>query len=203
MLEMRKETRVSAKIRNLPNMFQRVGEQGRDTGCEKEQLVTLYELLINYEYTNFLIKYSYISMRFVISKQIMDTISNMLTQIRNAQGVGKADVVFPFSKIKMSIARILKDKGYVESAKKENENSHDAIKVVLKYEKVGANKLEPAISGIKRVSKLGKRIYIGKDDIKKVKNGYGISIISTSKGLMTGEEARKAGVGGEVICEVW
>jgi small subunit ribosomal protein S8 len=127
----------------------------------------------------------------------------MLTQIRNAQMVGKSGVVLPFSKISLSIVEILKNQGYIEEVKKEKNESRELISVMLKYEKVGANKLKPAISGIKRISKLGKRVYIGKDEIKKVKNGYGLSILSTSKGLMTGDDARKSGVGGEVICEVW
>jgi small subunit ribosomal protein S8 len=133
----------------------------------------------------------------------MDTISDMLTRIRNAQGVGKSDVAFPFSKIKMAIANILKDKGYVKKIEKEIKGSISNIHVTLKYDRDGINKLVPAISGIRKISKFGKRVYIRKGEIKKVKNGYGISIISTSRGVMTGNEARKLGIGGELICEVW
>ncbi len=133
----------------------------------------------------------------------MDTIAEMLTQIRNAQSAGKAEIIVPLSKIKMAIAKILENKNYIKSAKKETEENIPKIRITLKYEKIGANKSAPAISEITRISKLGKRIYAGKNEIKKVKNGFGISIISTSQGVMTGDEARKIGVGGEMICEVW
>src|SRR4030042_4544194 len=133
----------------------------------------------------------------------MDTIADMLTQIRNAQLAGKAEIIVPFSKIKMAIAKILEDKNYIKSARKETEENVPKIRIILKYEKIGANKSIPAISEITRISKLGKRIYAGKNEIKKVKNGFGISIISTSRGVMTGDEAKKLGVGGEMICEVW
>ncbi len=133
----------------------------------------------------------------------MDTIANMLTKIRNAQSARKPDVVVPFSKIKMAIAEILKNKGYIEDIQKETQGNVSGIRIFLKYEKVGANKLVPAISEAIRVSKLGKRVYIGKDSIRKVRSGYGISIISTSRGVMTGDEAKKIGIGGEVICEIW
>lgn len=133
----------------------------------------------------------------------MDTIANMLTQIRNSQSAGKAEVVVPLSKIKMAIAKILEDKNYIKSARKETEGNIPKIRITLKYEKIGANKSVPAISEITRISKLGKRIYAGKNEIGKVKSGFGISIISTSRGVMTGDEAKKLGVGGEVICEIW
>lgn len=132
-----------------------------------------------------------------------DTIANMLTQIRNSQSAGKAEVVVPLSKIKMAIAKILEDKNYIKSARKETEENIPKIRITLKYEKIGANKSVPAISEITRISKLGKRIYAGKNEIRKVKSGFGISIISTSRGVMTGDEAKKLGVGGEMICEIW
>jgi len=133
----------------------------------------------------------------------MDPITDMFNQIKNAQAVEKTTVEIPFSKIKMAIAKILEDKNYIKSVEKEMSGNIPQIRIMLKYEKVGANKLIPAISEIIRISKLGKRVYIGKNEIKKVKNGFGISIISTSQGVMTGEEAKRKGVGGEVICEVW
>src|SRR4030066_2408014 len=126
----------------------------------------------------------------------MDTIADMLTQIRNAQSAGKAEVVVPLSKLKMAIAKILEDKNYIKSAKKEIERNIPKVRISLKDEKIGANKSVPAISEITRISKLGKRIYTGKSEIRKVKNGFGISIISTSRGVMTGDEAKKIGVGG-------
>ncbi len=134
---------------------------------------------------------------------MIDPISDMLTRIRNAQSAGKDTTVMPFSNLKLAIAKILKDKGYIEKFKKEIEGNISNIRVTLKYEKVAANRKTPKICGIKRVSKEGKRIYIGKKDIKKIKQGYGISIVSTSRGVMTGEEARKIGVGGELLCEIW
>lgn len=132
-----------------------------------------------------------------------DTIADMLTQIRNAQSARKPDVIVPFSKIKMAIVKILKDKGYIEDIQKEIQEHFSKIRIILKYESVGANKLIPVISEVTKISKLGKRVYVGKNGIRKVKSGYGISIISTSRGVMTGDEAKKIGMGGEVICEVW
>lgn len=137
---------------------------------------------------------------------MLDPISDMLTRIRNAQKAGHSEVVFPFSNLKLAIAKILEKEGFsenVEMVKKDEDNKFDRIKVVLKYEKIGNNKQIPAISEVKRISKEGKRIYLKKEDIKKIKNGFGISIISTSKGIMTGKEARKSGLGGEYICEIW
>jgi len=137
---------------------------------------------------------------------MLDPISDMLTRIRNAQKAGHSEVVFPFSNLKLAIAKILEKEGFseaVEIVKRDEENKFDRIKIVLKYEKIGNNKQAPVISEVKRVSKEGKRIYLKKEDIKKVKNGFGISIISTSKGIMTGKEARKLGLGGEYICEIW
>ncbi len=137
---------------------------------------------------------------------MLDPISDMLTRIRNAQKAGHSEVVFPFSNLKLAIAKILEKEGFseaVEMMKKDEENKFDRIKIALKYEKIGNNKKVPVISEVKRISKEGKRIYLKKEDIKKVKNGFGISIISTSKGIMTGKEARKLGLGGEYICEIW
>lgn len=133
----------------------------------------------------------------------MDTISDMLTRIRNAQAVGKTSLLMPHSKLKLEIARILKSKGFIDDYKKESEGAVASIRIILKYEKTGTNKRLPAITSIAKVSKLGKRVYVGKNDIRKVRNGYGISILSTSRGVMTGDDAKRLGVGGEVICEVW
>lgn len=137
---------------------------------------------------------------------MIDPISDMLTRIRNAQKAGHSEVAFPFSKLKMAVSKILEKEGFVESSEtvnKNEENSFDNIRIILKYQKSGNNSKNPAISEITRVSKEGKRVYVKKDEIKKIKNGFGISIISTSKGVMTGKEARKMGLGGEYICEVW
>ena len=131
-----------------------------------------------------------------------DPISDMLTRIRNAQAVRKTDLVVPFSKVKYAIAEILKKEGYVANVEKIDagtENGLSAIKIVLKY--LGPK--EPAITNLKRISKPGLRIYVTKDDLPRVLNNIGFAIISTSKGLMTNKQARKQGLGGEVICEIY
>jgi small subunit ribosomal protein S8 len=137
---------------------------------------------------------------------MIDPISDMLTRVRNAQKAGHIEVVFPFSKLKMAIAKILEKEqfvDFVELLNKDDNNCFSRVRIVLKYEKTGVNSRRPAINEITRISKEGKRIYLKKEDIKNVKNGFGISIVSTSKGVMTGKEAKKEGLGGECICEVW
>ncbi len=132
----------------------------------------------------------------------MSPIANMLVQLKNAQARNLEEVVLPFSGTKWSIANILKNKGFVAEVEKKKQKAKktefDLIWIKLKYENNAG-----AISGIKLISKPSRRIYAGKEDLKLVKSGYGISVISTSKGIMTGEEARKAGVGGEIIFEIW
>jgi len=127
----------------------------------------------------------------------------MLTRIRNAQKAGHKEVAIPASNLKMAIAEILEKENLVDFIKKEKEGKFENILIGLKYHKSSANQTSPAINEIKRVSKEGQRIYVGKKDVKKVKNGYGISIISTSRGVMTGKEAHQNGLGGELICEIW
>jgi len=122
----------------------------------------------------------------------------MFTKIRNAAAVKKEAVEIPFSYVKYEIAKILKENGFVKEVDKRGRGTKKVIKVVLNY-KEG----EPVISGIKRVSKPGQRIYKGTREIRPVKSGYGLAIISTPKGLMTDKQAKKAKVGGEIICEVW
>ena len=134
---------------------------------------------------------------------MLDPIADMLTRIRNAQRAKHSEVLVPFSKLKLSIAEILQQRNFIESVRKETEGNFSMLKIVLKYDVVSNTEKNPAIREIKRVSRQGQRIYVKKTDIKRVKNGYGISVVSTSKGIMTGENARKIGLGGEVICEVW
>ncbi|HPX94431.1 MAG TPA: 30S ribosomal protein S8 [Candidatus Moranbacteria bacterium] len=134
---------------------------------------------------------------------MLDPISDMLTRIRNAQRARHNEVAVPFSKLKMSIAKILEQRNFIDSVKQEENDGKQIIKIALKYETVSNTEKNPAIREIRRVSHQGQRIYVRKSGIKRVKNGYGISIISTSKGIMTGDEAKKSGFGGEVICEVW
>ena len=128
-----------------------------------------------------------------------DPIADMLTRIRNANTAGHPTVEIPASKMKKSIAGILKEEGYIDDFEVIEDNKQGIIKVTMKY---GADK-ERVISGIKKISKPGLRIYANKDELPKVLGGYGIAIISTNKGVMTDREARKAGVGGEVVAFVW
>lgn len=136
---------------------------------------------------------------------INDPISDMLTRIRNASAVGKAEVVMPFSKLKYQIALILSREGYVgkvtkiEPGKEAGMASYPTLKIGLRY----SDDRRPVISHLKRVSKPGLRVYRVKNELPVVLNKLGISIISTSQGLMTNKEAVKTGVGGEVICEVY
>lgn len=127
-----------------------------------------------------------------------DPITDMLNQIRNAQAVGKTEVLVPLSKIKNEILEVLVKAGFVVEAKKAVKGKARVLKITLKYDN-GV----PAIAGLKRISKPGQRIYNTVGEIKKVHGGYGISVISTSKGLMTNKEAHKQKIGGEIICQVW
>ncbi len=125
---------------------------------------------------------------------LTDPISDMLTRIRNALMAGKTQVVFPFSKIKLAIGEILKQEGFVSDVMVEKKD----IKVLLKY-----NGKLPAIIAINRISRPGRRVYSGMKEIKYVAGRKGISILSTPLGILTGREAQKRRVGGEVICEVY
>ena len=133
-----------------------------------------------------------------INKNMTDPISDMLTRIRNGQAVSLETVAVPFSKIKFEIAKVLEKEGFITRVEAKGKRAKKVMEITLKYEKN-----EPAIGMIKRISKLGQRIYIKKNEVKSVREGYGISIISTSQGLMTDKEARKNGLGGEIICQLW
>lgn len=126
-----------------------------------------------------------------------DPIADMLTRIRNASMVKKAEVLIPYSKFKYAVAKILEKEKYVEAVEK-TDLEFKYIKIKLKYED---NK--PAIGKIRRVSRVGQRIYVKKVDLPRVLNNYGLAIVSTSKGIMTNREAKHLGLGGEVICEVY
>lgn len=130
---------------------------------------------------------------------VTDPIADMLTRIRNALQARKEEVDIPSSKFKVRLAEILKEEGYIKGFKVIPDNKQGVLKVFLKYGEDG----EPAISGLKRVSKPGRRVYVKKDKIPRVMGGLGIAILTTSRGVMTDREARKAGIGGEVICYVW
>lgn len=128
----------------------------------------------------------------------MDPITDMLNRITNAQAVLLPTVAVPLSNLKYKLAKILLKQGLVEKVEKKGRKTNKLILLTLKYEDK-----KPAIEGWKRKSKPGKRVYLGTKHIRPVRDGYGIVIISTSKGLMTGKEAKKKKLGGEVLCEVW
>jgi small subunit ribosomal protein S8 len=126
-----------------------------------------------------------------------DPISDMLTRIRNAQMVGHAEAVMPASRLKASIAKVLKDEGYIEDFALRENGVRRELAIALKYY-AG----RPVIERLERVSKPGLRVYKGRDDIPRVMNGLGVAILSTSRGVMTDRKARADGVGGEVLCIV-
>lgn len=128
-----------------------------------------------------------------------DPIADMLTRIRNALKASHETVDIPNSKLKMEIAKVLKSEGYIRNIKIISDGRHRLIRIFLKYDEEGV----PVIGGVKRLSKPSCRIYSGYDDIPKILNGYGINIVSTSKGLMADRQARKMRVGGEILCSVW
>ena len=135
-----------------------------------------------------------------------DPIADMLTRIRNASAVGKETVVLPMSKIKYGIAQILEREGHIAKvevvktkSKKNGSAVFDELKIILKYKKDN----RPVITSLKRISKPGRRVYASKEKLPRVLNNLGLAIISTSRGLLTNKEAAKAGIGGEVICEIY
>ena len=127
-----------------------------------------------------------------------DPIADMLTRIRNANQNRSASCEIPASNMKEEIAKILKNEGFIEDYKIEGETANKMITLTLKYK----NK-ERVITGLKRISKPGLRVYCKKDEVPRVLNGLGIAVISTSKGIVVDREARKLGLGGEVVCYVW
>ena len=130
---------------------------------------------------------------------VTDTIADMLTRIRNANAMRYEEVNVPASTIKKEIARILKEEGFIKDYKIEKDNTQGTIVINLKY----TEKKERVITGLKRISKPGLRVYAKNTEIPKVLNGLGIAIISTSKGIMTDKEARKQNIGGEVLAYIW
>jgi len=128
-----------------------------------------------------------------------DPISDLLTRIRNAVGARHRRMDIPHSKMKLAIAAILKDEGYVTDVATIEKGGFKWIRVTLRYDSDGRSFL----TGIARVSKQGKRVYSGHQEIPKVLDGLGVTIVSTPKGMMSGRKARKAGLGGEVVCSVW
>lgn len=130
---------------------------------------------------------------------LTDPVADMLTRIRNAIRSGKAEVLVPASKLKLGIAEVLKREGYIEGFEIVQRPVQNEIRIRLKYGPAG----EPVITHIERVSKPGRRIYLGVKKLKPVLRGLGISILSTPKGVLSDREARQANVGGETLCRVW
>jgi len=130
---------------------------------------------------------------------LSDPIADMLTRIRNAVQMKKKDVSLPASRIKVEIAKILKEEGYIKNFKVIDDNKQGVLILILKYTEDN----ESVISGLRRISRPGCRIYCDKDNIPQVLDGLGIAIISTSQGIATGKRCRELGVGGEVLCYVW
>lgn len=130
---------------------------------------------------------------------VTDTIADMLTRIRNANQMRYEEVKIPASKIKSEIARILKEEGFIKDYKLVKDDVQGTLVLTLKY----TEKKERVITGLKRISKPGLRVYVQNSEIPKVLNGLGIAIISTSKGIMTDKEARKENIGGEVLAYIW
>lgn len=127
-----------------------------------------------------------------------DTIADMLTRIRNAQTANKGSVSIPYSNLKKDIAEVLEEEDYIEAVEHIDEGPQGEVKLELKYQNG-----EPVINSLEKISVPGRRVYKSADELPRVKNGYGIAIISTSQGVMTDHQAREKGVGGEVLCSVY
>ena len=133
--------------------------------------------------------------------KVTDPIADMLTRIRNANAAGKTEVSMPSSKVLAEIARVFYEEGYIKSYEVEDTKPQKTLHITLKYgDKRNKNKV---IKGIKRISKSGMRIYSSAEDLPRVLGGLGCAVISTSKGMMCDRDARKLGIGGEVICYIW
>ncbi len=130
---------------------------------------------------------------------VTDPVADMLTRVRNGIRARHARVEMPSSKLKVELARILKDEGYIGNYKVAEEGKKKVLRINLRYDTEGLS----VISALERISKPGRRVYVGKDEVPKVLGGLGVAILTTPQGVMTGKAARRAGVGGELICNVW
>jgi len=128
-----------------------------------------------------------------------DPIADMLTRVRNAAGARFDKVDIPASRMKISLAKILKEEGYIKNYKVIKDNRQGVLRVYLKYNEQNL----PLIQGLRRVSRPGRRVYAGHEDLPRVQGGLGVAVISTSQGVVTDRQARKLQVGGEVLCEIW
>ncbi|HZR33272.1 MAG TPA: 30S ribosomal protein S8 [Terriglobales bacterium] len=131
--------------------------------------------------------------------RLTDPVADFLTRVRNALRARHQKVDVPASKLKLEIARILKEEGYISNFKPVEEEGKKVLRIYLKY----SNANEAAITNVERVSKPGCRVYVGRTEIPRVLGGMGINILTTPRGVMTGRQARREGVGGEILCEVW
>lgn len=129
----------------------------------------------------------------------MDQIANMLIQIKNAGNAGHSSVSVPFSKIKLSIAQVLADKGYIKSVAEKGKDTKKTLEIELAF----TDAKSPRISGLARISKPSRRVYYNTKHIRPIRNGFGALVLSTPKGILTGEDARKAHVGGEALFKIW
>jgi small subunit ribosomal protein S8 len=128
-----------------------------------------------------------------------DPISDMITRIRNAGMARHNEAACPSSRMKLAVAKVLEDAGYLNGVKVEAREGHPCLVMQIRYDSLG----KPMIGGIRRISKPSRRVYVGHGEVPKVRNGLGIAVISTSKGVLSDQAAREASVGGEVVCEVW
>lgn len=128
----------------------------------------------------------------------MDPIADMFIRIKNGYRARKSAVVLPYSKMKESIAQVLEARGYIAGYEKKGRKVRKFLDITLRYDD-GA----PALERVRRISKASRRLYAGKSEIRRVRQGHGLVIVSTSKGIMSGEDAREAGIGGELIAEIW
>ena len=133
---------------------------------------------------------------------VTDPIADMLTRIRNASMRGHSQVAMPASKLKLAILQVMRDEGFVEDVELSDDRPQPFVRVSLKY-MGGRQERTPLIAGLKRVSKPGRRVYVGREDIPWVLNGMGVAVLSTSKGVLSDRQARRMRVGGEVLCYVW
>ena len=165
--------RLHAQVWPLPNLLPGTGSEGADRRGQEIELVG--------------------------TGMVSDPIADMLTRIRNANMVRQEFVLIPWSKVKLAVARVLKEEGFIGSYEVLKGRPGRVLKLYLKY----YDKSQPLLSGLKRVSKPGLRVYVGRSEIPRVYGGLGIAIVSTSKGILTGQQAWKQGVGGELLCYIW
>jgi small subunit ribosomal protein S8 len=130
---------------------------------------------------------------------VNDPIADMLARLRNAAEIKHPQVLMPASKLRVAVARILKDEGYIEKLEVTRDKPQPTLRVWLRYD----DKKKPLLSGVRRVSKPGRRVYAGKTDIPWVRHGLGVAIVSTTRGVMSGTRAKRMGLGGEILCYVW